>query len=154
MVALFVLPLNLQTVLSESEPVQPAQNLESLNGLTILLVDDDLDTRDFQAFLLEQTGARVIAAESGREVLQILDHTLPDVIVSDLGMPEMDGYTLMQQIRSRTPDRGGEVPAIAVSAYAGDANQQEAFKVGFQKHLAKPIEAERLICAIVELSQL
>ncbi|MCU0550669.1 MAG: PAS domain S-box protein [Leptolyngbya sp. Prado105] len=148
------LPMNLQAKPDEPEPISPHSTRENeLSHLTILLVDDDLDTRELQAFILEQSGATVILAESGQEALQMLDRTLPDLIVSDLGMPEMNGYMLMQQIRARPSDQGGAIPAIAVSAYAGDANQQQAFDVGFQKHLAKPVEPEELIRTVAALAR-
>jgi PAS domain S-box-containing protein len=148
------LPMNAQAKLNEPEPdcldIEPEGEL---CHLTILLIDDDVDTREYQTFLLEQHGAKVITAASGLAALQVLDRTLPDVIVSDLGMPDMDGYLLIRQIRARTSKWGGEIPAIAVSAYAGDSHQQQAFEAGFQKHLAKPIEPEELIRAIATLSR-
>ncbi|MCY6489817.1 ATP-binding protein [Leptolyngbya sp. GGD] len=150
------LPMNLQAQLSKSalEPHCPDAAQEGeLNHVTVLLIDDDLDTREYQAFLLEQNGATVIAVPSGLAALQVLDQTLPNVIVSDLGMPEMDGYLLIRQIRARTSKWGGKIPAIAVSAYAGEFNQQQALEAGFQQHLAKPIEPEELIRAIATLSR-
>ncbi|MBD2095945.1 response regulator [Trichocoleus sp. FACHB-591] len=122
-----------------------------LNNIQILLVDDDTDTREFQAFLLEQNGAKVTAVASGVEALQALEQFIPDVIVSDIGMPEMNGYMLMQQLRALPPNQGGQTPAIALTAYAGELNHQQALQVGFQQHLAKPIEPDKLIKAITTL---
>lgn len=122
-----------------------------LADLQILVVDDDDDTREYQAFLLEQHGARVTAVASGLEALQALDQFIPDVIVSDIGMAEMDGYMLMQQIRSRPPSQGGRVPAIALTAYARDFDQQKALQAGFQTHITKPVEPEALVEAIASL---
>ncbi|WP_348251384.1 PAS domain S-box protein [Leptolyngbya subtilissima] len=122
-----------------------------LSDLRILVVDDDDDTRELQAFLLEQRGARVTAVTSGLEALQALDRFTPDVIVSDIGMADMDGYMLMQQIRSRPPSQGGQVPAIALTAYARDFDQQKARQVGFQAHITKPVEPEALVEAIAIL---
>lgn len=122
-----------------------------LGNLQILLVDDDADTREFQAFLLEQYGARVVAVASGLTALQMLDQFTPDLIVSDIGMAEMDGYLLMQQIRSRPPNQGGQIPAIALTAYARASDQQKARQAGFQQHITKPIEPQVLIQAIAEL---
>jgi PAS domain S-box-containing protein len=122
-----------------------------LADLDILVVDDDDDTRELQAFLLEQRGARVTAVVSGLEALQALDQFIPDVIVSDIGMADMDGYMLMQQIRSRPPSQGGQVPAIALTAYARDFDQQKARQAGFQTHITKPVEPEALVEAIAIL---
>ncbi|MEP0872066.1 ATP-binding protein [Trichocoleus desertorum AS-A10] len=122
-----------------------------LDNIQILLVDDDTDTREFQAFLLEQNGAKVTAVASGIEALQALEQLIPDVIVSDIGMPEMNGYMLMHQLRALPPKQGGHTPAIALTAYAGELNHQQALQAGFQQHLAKPIEPDQLIKAITTL---
>ncbi|MBW4687850.1 MAG: response regulator [Komarekiella atlantica HA4396-MV6] len=122
-----------------------------LSNLQILLVDDDTDTREYQAFLLEQNGAKVTTVASGLEALQVLDCFIPDVIVSDVGMAQMDGYMLIQQIRSRPPNQGGTIPVIALTAYAADLDQQKALTAGFQAHIAKPLEPEVLVKMIVYL---
>lgn len=77
--------------------------------------------------------------------------TKPDVLLSDIGMPEADGYMLIRQIRTLSPEKGGQIPAIALTAYAGELDQQQALAVGFQKHMAKPVEPAELIAAIVNL---
>jgi PAS domain S-box-containing protein len=123
----------------------------SLSGLHILLVDDEPDTREFQTFVLEQGGAKVTAVASGFEALQTFNQFTPDVLVSDIGMAEMDGYALMQQIRSRLSNQDKTFPAIALTAYARDLDQQQAIAAGFHRHLTKPIEPEKLISAIVHL---
>ncbi|MEH2260394.1 hybrid sensor histidine kinase/response regulator [Nostoc sp.] len=122
-----------------------------LSNLQILLVDDDTDTREFEAFLLEQNGAKVTAVASGLEALQVLDSFIPDVIVSDIGMADMDGYILIGQIRSRPPNQGGTIPAIALTAYAADIDQQKALTAGFQAHITKPLEPEELVKKILNL---
>jgi len=122
-----------------------------LANLTVLVVDDDTDTREFQAFLLEQSGARVMSVASGLEALQVLDLYVPNVLVSDVGMAELDGYMMMEQIRSRPPEQGGTVPAIALTAYAAEVDQQKAIRAGFQMHLTKPVEPEKLVQAILDL---
>ncbi|HEY9656107.1 MAG TPA: ATP-binding protein [Crinalium sp.] len=139
-------------VLSESTHAQ-REAVRRLNNVQILLVEDDTDTREFQAFLLEQYGARVTAVASGLAALQALEQLLPDVIVSDIGMPDMDGYRLMQQIRSRPPSQGGTVPALALTAYAAESDQKRALQAGFQQHLTKPVEPERLVSALLHLLQ-
>jgi PAS domain S-box-containing protein len=148
------LPLSLEAKASESEPLHDSTLAETpLSNLQILLVDDDADTREFQAFLLEQSGARVTAVASGVEALQALDQLIPDVLVSDVGMAEMDGHMLIQQIRSRPHNKGGKLPAIALTAYARDFDHQKALQAGFQKHLSKPVEPEALVQAITCLCE-
>ncbi|MCU0544677.1 MAG: response regulator [Oscillatoriaceae cyanobacterium Prado104] len=122
-----------------------------LSNLEILIVDDDEDTREFQAFLLEQSGARVTAVASGLEALEALDRSVPDLLVSDVGMAEMDGYMLIREIRSRPPETGGRIPAIALTAYARELDRQKALETGFQRHIIKPIESQELIEAISAL---
>ncbi|MBW4461853.1 MAG: PAS domain S-box protein [Nodosilinea sp. WJT8-NPBG4] len=146
------LPANLQEQFSE--PELPHDNLMTearLSNLQILLVDDETDAREFQTFLLEQSGARVTAVASGFEALQSLDRSIPDVLISDVGMAEMDGYMLIQQIRSRPHDRGGIIPAIALTAYARDFDQQKALQAGFQTHITKPVEPALLVGEIAKL---
>ena len=123
----------------------------SLAGLRILVVDDDDDSREFVAFVLEQEQANVIALSSAIDALEALKYTPADLLVSDVGMPDMDGYQLMQQIRAKPPDQGGQMLAIALTAYAGDYDQKRAITAGFQQHISKPIDPEILVQAIVNL---
>jgi PAS domain S-box-containing protein len=139
-------------VLSESTYAQ-LDAARRLNNVQILLVEDDDDTREFEAFLLEQHGAKVTAVASGSEALRALEQGRSDVLVSDIGMADMDGYRLIEQIRSRSPAQGGTVPAIALTAYAAESDQKRALQAGFQQHLTKPLEPERLVSAIVHLLQ-
>ncbi|BAY29607.1 PAS/PAC sensor hybrid histidine kinase [Nostoc carneum NIES-2107] len=125
----------------------------NLNKLQALLVDDDRDSREFIAFVLEQYGAQVTKAQSADDALSILEQANFDLLISDIGMPNMDGYTLIRQIRQRSPDQSGEIPAIALTAYAGEIDRQLALAAGFQQHISKPIEPEALLQAILtELS--
>jgi CheY-like chemotaxis protein len=122
-----------------------------LSNLRVLVVDDDPDSRGFVAFVVEQAGATVTAVGSASEALQTLQTTPFDLLLSDIGMPEMDGYALMQQIRTMLSEQGRDLVAIALTAYAGEFNQEKALSAGFQQHVAKPVEPERLIHAIVTL---
>ncbi|MGF1933673.1 MAG: AAA family ATPase [Nostoc sp. ChiQUE02] len=131
-----------------------AAQLSPLSGLEILVVDDDADMREFLPFMLEQYGATVTVVASAIEALTTLSQSLPNLIVSDIGMPEMDGYMLMQQIRSLEPEQGGTIPAIALTAYAGEIDRQQAIAVGFQQHISKPVDPEELVKAIVSLQLL
>jgi PAS domain S-box-containing protein len=122
-----------------------------LAAVRVLLVDDDADTREFVTFLLEEAGAVVTAKASAGEALLALTRSQPDVLLSDIGMPDMDGYMLMRQVRALPSHQGGKIPAIALTAYAGEFDQQRALTAGFQQHIPKPVEPEILIRAISSL---
>jgi PAS domain S-box-containing protein len=128
----------------------PEQALD-LKDIKILIVDDETDTRELVAFILEQQRAQVTTVSSAYEALVALPQVKPDVLLSDIGMPGMDGYMLIQQVRTLAPVQGGQVPAIALTAYAGEINQQQAIAAGFQKHISKPIDPEVLIQTIAHL---
>lgn len=122
-----------------------------LNGLQILVVDDDADSLDFVAFVLEQDGAEVIGVSSALAAIQMLSHRQIDVLISDISMPEMDGYMLMRQVRGWRAEQGGKIPAIALTAYAGEYEQKQAITAGFDLHLSKPIAREDLVQAIAQV---
>ncbi|MER3587616.1 MAG: diguanylate cyclase, partial [Mastigocladus sp. ERB_26_1] len=122
-----------------------------LTNLRVLVVDDEVDSRNFLAFVLEQAGAEVAATASAREALQILTQFKPDILVSDIGMPETDGYMLMRQIRALESEQENKILAIALTAYAGEVNQKQALAAGFQQHIAKPVTPEILVEAIRNL---
>ncbi len=129
---------------------QPALDL---SGIRIFSVDDSADTREFLTVLLEQYGANVMTAGSASEALAALKTLHPDVLISDIGMPEMDGYNLIRRVRALPPDQGGDIPAIALTAYARDEDQQQSLASGYQRHLSKPLDLEKLVQAVVELTQ-
>ncbi|MBO3459170.1 PAS domain S-box protein [Aetokthonos hydrillicola Thurmond2011] len=139
--------------------LQPDQNKNlpstslSLRGVRVLIVEDEQDTRELLVYTIEQYGAEVTGASSVREALKILQQSLPDILVCDIAMPEMDGYTLIREIRTWTKEQGGEIPAIALTAYAGEVDQKQALAAGFQRHLSKPVDPEQLAQAIVLLMQ-
>ncbi|MBW4550769.1 MAG: response regulator [Aphanocapsa sp. GSE-SYN-MK-11-07L] len=146
------LPLLQQAISPPSEPTSASLSTEvPLSNLHILLVEDETDTRDFQAFVLEQSGARVTAVASGLQALQVLDQSSPDLLVSDVGMAEMNGYTLIEQIRARPANQSGQIKAIALTAYAAESDHQKALQAGFQAYLTKPVEPEELIKTITNL---
>ncbi|WP_335070811.1 GAF domain-containing protein [Nostoc sp.] len=128
-----------------------ADQSSPLSGLQILVVDDDADMREFLSFMLEQYGATVITVTSAIAALTALSQSQPNLIISDIGMPEMDGYMLMRQVRSLKPEQGGTIPALALTAYAGEMDQQQAIAVGFQQHISKPVDPEELVKAIALL---
>ncbi|MEG4501435.1 PAS domain S-box protein [Microcoleus sp. F10-C6] len=130
---------------------QPSDSTGDLSGIYVLVVDDEADSRDFVAFVLEQAGATVTAIASGTEALQAFSQAVPDIIVSDIGMPGMDGYMLLRHIRSLPLEQGGQIPAIALTAYAGEMDIQQAVAAGFQRHLAKPVDPEAVVAIVTKL---
>ncbi|NJL61700.1 MAG: hybrid sensor histidine kinase/response regulator [Methylacidiphilales bacterium] len=123
----------------------------SLLGLKILVVDDEPDSRNFIAFVLQEEGAEVIALASAIDALEWLQQNQPDLLISDIGMPEMDGYMLIEQIRNQLPSQCRELIAIALTAYAGEVNERQVLAAGYQKHLAKPVEPKDLVAAVNSL---
>jgi PAS domain S-box-containing protein len=124
-----------------------------LTGVRILAVDDEPDARDVLAASLTHYGAEVRVATSAAEALEIFSGFQPDILVSDIGMPEVDGYILMQQIRALPTEQGGKVGAIALTAYAKEEERQQALNSGYQAHIAKPLEPDTLVQAVAELVQ-
>lgn len=138
----------------ESPALESSSNPVALvDGLQILAVDDEVDTLDLFKFVLGNYGANVLAVASAREALAALkdNPNRYSVLVCDIGMPEQDGYWLIQQVRSLSADAGGQIPAIALTAYVNEADQQRAIAAGFQRHLAKPVDPEDLIRAIMSI---
>jgi signal transduction histidine kinase/CheY-like chemotaxis protein len=150
--ATFTVRLPLMKVKSSfrEEKVLP-NNSPNLEGVRVLVVDDEVDTREFLVFLLEEYGAQVTAFASAAEVLTSIAKLQPDILLSDIGMPEMDGYMLIRQIRAMPPSLGGEIKAIALTAYAGETDHQQVLKAGFQKHITKPVDLAELVTAIADL---
>ena len=146
------LPLIPSPAQTEQDSQQPEPCLD-LQGVEILVVDDDADTREFVAFLLQQYGAQVRAVGSAGEALTALTQSVPNVLLSDIGMPDVDGYMLMQQVRTLPPEQGGQIPAIALTAYAGEINYQQAIAAGFQRHVSKPVEPTELVAVVTSLAK-
>jgi signal transduction histidine kinase/CheY-like chemotaxis protein len=124
------------------------EDAPSLEGVNILVVDDEADTRELLITLLEQSGARVTAVASASEALEKLEQWQPDVLLSDIGMPDEDGYSLIRRVRTLSKERGGQIPAIALTAYARTEDRIRALEAGFQTHIAKPLEPAELIAVI------
>jgi two-component system CheB/CheR fusion protein len=121
--------------------------------LQILVVDDQIDTLEVLKFMLEDYGASVQTVDSARAALTTLsEKSSPyDVLVCDIGMPQEDGYWLIQQVRSLSPEQGGQIPAIALTAYTREEERQRVLNAGFQRHVAKPIEPAQLAELIAAL---
>jgi len=144
------LPL-LNVALQIQQTDESLQQVLDLTGIRVLAVDDDPDTRELLKVLLTEYGAEVLIVSSGAEVLENLEFFQPDVLVSDLGMPNIDGYTLIQYIRTLPHEKGGQTPAIALTAYARIDDHQRAITSGYQQYLTKPLEPEHLLQAVIAI---
>lgn len=123
-----------------------------LEGLRVLVVDDDADTLEVISILLMKSGAEVKTAASATEGMETLRQWVPDVLVFDVGMPSEDGYELIRKVRMLRPERGGELPAVALTAYARSEDRARALSSGYQMHLAKPVDPEDLISVVAGLA--
>jgi len=124
--------------------------LSNLDGVRVLVVEDDPDAREMLTGVLQQAGAEVISVASAAEALDTLHHRRADVLISDIGMPDEDGYALIHRVRALDPKSGGTVPAIALTANARAEDRSHALAAGFQMHLAKPIDPGELTRTIAE----
>ena len=148
--ATFTVKIPLASDIIQTPRLQSANLLTTnLSGINILVVDDEPDSRDFVAFALAQEQANVTTVASGSEALKAIAQTVPDLLISDIGMPGMDGYTLMRTIRAS--QQGKAIPAIALTAYAGEINEQGAMEAGFQRHIAKPVDPNLVVAIALEL---
>jgi CheY-like chemotaxis protein len=145
---------------AESEPVHVAESdeiisfsqLPSLRGLKVLVVDDEADTRELIGEVLKECGSEVITSPSAAEALVALEEHKPDVLLSDLGMPDEDGYSLIAKIRALPSERGGQIPAAALTAYARAEDRMRVLRSGFQFHLPKPVDSAELVTVVASLA--
>jgi CheY-like chemotaxis protein len=129
-------------------PVEPP----SLIGITILVVDDDPDARRIMERILTEGGASVVSASSASEALTILPQLQPDLLISDIGMPDEDGYDLIKKVRTLSRTDGGATPALALTAFVRSEDRQRALRSGYQMHVAKPVEPSELITVCASLA--
>jgi NO-binding membrane sensor protein with MHYT domain/CheY-like chemotaxis protein len=134
-------------VASQSDQAAPQGDLA---GVKVLLVDDADDTLDVLQQILQQSGATIMAASSAGTALALLEREQPDVIVSDIGMPDIDGFELMRRIRRRAAGAGGAIPAIALTAFTRQDDRNKAMQAGFDDYLAKPVEPSSLVAHIAQ----
>jgi signal transduction histidine kinase/CheY-like chemotaxis protein/CHASE3 domain sensor protein len=155
--ASFTVTLPARTVVPAIDPAparastgdaRQAEDVPRLDDVRVLLVDDEEDALVVMTEILADLGASVKAVPSARQALEELPKTRPDVLVSDIGMPGMDGYSLIQQVRALPSERGGQTRAIALTAFARNEDAERALAAGFQMHIAKPVEIPRLAKAI------
>ena len=126
--------------------------LPALTGVQVLVVDDEPEVLEAITAVLHECGADVIPAASGSEALATLQRTRPDVLVSDIAMPGMDGHRLMRRIRTLGIEHGGSIPAAALTAYASTADRTRALLAGYQVYLPKPFEPAELACLVARLA--
>ena len=141
-----------------ANPVAPTDEvisldgLPSLAGLKVLVVDDEADTRELIREVLKECGSEVILSCSAAEALEALEAHKPDILISDLGMPDEDGYSLISKIRALPSDRGGHIPAAALTAYARAEDRMRVLRSGFQFHLPKPVDSAELVTVVASLA--
>lgn len=128
---------------------QPAS--ATLSGVKAIVVDDEQEVLDLMRILLTQAGAEVRVTRSARETLDLLDSWQPHVLVCDIAMPQEDGYSLIRRVRGRSPEDGGQIPAVAITAYARTEDRQMALRAGFQEHIPKPFQKEQIVRIIAGL---
>lgn len=142
------------TARPESEPPIPAPApAATLAGRRVLVVDDLRDSRELMQVLLQNQQARVITADSGAQALELLRQQRPDLVLCDIGMPQMDGFELIRTLRALPPDQGGTTPALAITAFARPEDRRRAIEAGYDGHLAKPVAADALLAAIDRLGR-
>lgn len=131
----------------------PFDNLPTLEGVRVLVVDDEADTRDLITTVLAECGAEVKAVESAAKVLEAISQWQPDILVSDIGMPEEDGYSLLRKVRALESKRERQIPAVALTAYARVEDRIQALSAGFGQHVTKPVEPAELVAVIANLAK-
>ncbi|HLO47038.1 MAG TPA: response regulator, partial [Kamptonema sp.] len=141
-----ILPIASSSVSSENE--QPPSQL---SGLQVLVVEDDADARQFLGTLLEEYGVTAIAVRSVAEAIAVLERWQPDILVSDIGMPLEDGYSLIRKVRAKETSQRQHLPAVALTAYAREQDRVQALAAGYDEYIAKPVDPEQLLGALVNL---
>jgi PAS domain S-box-containing protein len=137
---------------TQSDEIITLEGLPSLQGLKVLVVDDEADTRELIGEVLKECGSEVITSRSVAEALVALEQHKPDILISDLGMPDEDGYSLISKIRALPSERGGQIPAAALTAYARAEDRMRVLRSGFQFHLPKPVDSAELVTVVASLA--
>jgi PAS domain S-box-containing protein len=131
--------------------IESRDRKRTLRGFRVLVVDDEFDARALVTAMLERSGAQVLAVSSTREALDSMEKWKPDVLIADIGMPIEDGYSLIRKVRALPGDRGGQTPALALTAYARTEDRIRALSEGYQMHLAKPVDRLELATIVGSL---
>jgi CheY-like chemotaxis protein len=137
---------------THSDEVLSLDGLPSLKGLKVLVVDDEPDTRELIQEVLRECGSEVITSNSAAEALVAIEEHHPDILISDLGMPDEDGYSLISKIRALPAEQGGQIPAAALTAYARAEDRMRVLRSGFQFHLPKPVDSAELVTVVASLA--
>src|SRR5215216_246729 len=137
---------------NQDDEINSFAGLPSLQGLKVLVVDDEADTRELIREVLKECGSEVITSHSAEEALMALEQYKPDILISDLGMPDEDGYSLISKIRALPAERGGQIPAAALTAYARAEDRMRVLRSGFQFHLPKPVDSATLVTVVASLA--
>ncbi|WP_338422972.1 PAS domain S-box protein [Anabaena sphaerica] len=160
--SIFTVNLPMKALMSENNTPKPHpfsaksdfvnQQFSILQDVRVLVVDDEADTRNLLTTILGQYGAQVLAVTCVQEALKALSQFHPDILISDIGMPQEDGYTLIRKVRSLPSDQGGKIPAVALTAYARAEDRTQALLAGFQLHIPKPINPGELAAVVANLA--
>jgi CheY-like chemotaxis protein len=149
------LPVAKRTVLdrrsstrSSTNPSTASAESQSLYGIAVLIVDDDAETRELLQAIVSNARAEAIVTASAKEAFDVFERRRPDLIVSDIGMPAEDGYSLIRRIRSRSAADGGRTPAVALTAHARSDDRERSLRAGSQYHLAKPVAPAELLAVV------
>jgi signal transduction histidine kinase/ActR/RegA family two-component response regulator len=140
----------IDVVASESTNA-PAFSLQLLDGIKVLVVDDEHDSRELLTMILTRCGSDVRCSDSAANAFEAFNEWHPDLLVSDIGMPMEDGYSLIQKVRSLDSNYARQVPAVALTAYATDEDRMQALSAGFQMHVPKPIEPESFVSSLASV---
>ncbi len=140
------------SIRTEPARARVAPGTSELAGLTVLVVDDQQDARDLMRRVLEDVGAEVVTAQSASEAVALVEGRKPDVMVTDIGMPDADGFQLLRWVRLLGADRGGKVPAIALTAFGRTEDRTRALRAGFAVHVAKPLDPAELVATIASVA--
>lgn len=127
---------------------------KELYGLKILVVEDDVDTRELIDWVLRRAGAEVVSAGSVREALDALEKERFHLLISDIAMPDEDGYSLLRKVRALAPSHGGRIPAIALTAHSMVTDRLQSLRAGFQSHVPKPVVPEELVEVVASIIHL
>src|SRR5262249_1437385 len=142
----------LEGTAARAEYVASVTDVTLLDGVRVIIVDDEAETRELLTAMLTRRSAEVRTCSSAVEALEAVDQWRPAVLVSDIGMPEEDGFALIRKLRALRPEQGGNTPAVALTAYAKGEDRLRTLAAGFQMHVPKPVEAAELVLVIANLA--
>ncbi|GAA6616594.1 response regulator [Scytonema sp. NUACC26] len=149
------IPIREEQILQQTDLDSPSDDkFPSLKGLRILVVDDNTDTLELITFILEQCQSQITTATSVSVAVASFSQFKPNILISDIGMPGEDGYSLIQKIRTLPPEQGGQIPAAALTAFAGESERDRVLAAGFQLHISKPVDPNELVAAVEKLAEL